>query len=699
MAVMSSLRDKTHIVLYVLLAAFLALIVFEWGMDFSGFSGKKGNVAGKVNGKDVPYERYEKIYKDLSEKFRRANPGQEITPEIEHGLQEQAWKVIVDQTLLDQQFDKFGITVRDNEVVAALDSEHPPMVIHQNFMNPKTGTIDRQRLDAARRDPKNREMWIQIEDIVRQELKANKLIRCLQSMVHVTDREVDAVVNREYMRFSASFIPVPLDFVGPDGKFPVKADEVQKYYDAHKEQLKQPPTRKADYVFFPVIPSSQDSSLVRGELEAMRAEFSATQNDSDYVKVQSDRSFGVDVQFSRADFSPAAGNVVFSEAKPGAVIGPVADNGYYRMLKVKSVAAGEPVARASHILLRFNPASREDVTNARARMAAIYKKLQEGVSFEELARQYSQDPGSAGRGGDLGWFGRKAVVPEFAEAVFSASPGSLTKPVQTKFGLHIIKVAGFDQSTVVCSEVARLIRPSTETVDSARRLASAFQQQAKQQGFEKSAAAEKLRIARTGEFARRSVIAEIGVSEKIPAFAFKASEGDISDPIETDRGFYVMRLTARNDSGYRQLDEELKRRITGELVHEKKEQALEKLLASLSAKSGATLESIAAANKEFSIVKVDDIRWADGYLSGYGIDRPLVEAIAGMKVGLLSRPVKTMGGYALVRLEKRFMAEDVDLKVAKAAILPNLVRAKQAQFFAEYFATLRRDAVIEDLRP
>ena len=52
MAVMSSLRDKTHIVLYVLLAAFLALIVFEWGMDFSGFSGKKGNVAGKVNGKD-----------------------------------------------------------------------------------------------------------------------------------------------------------------------------------------------------------------------------------------------------------------------------------------------------------------------------------------------------------------------------------------------------------------------------------------------------------------------------------------------------------------------------------------------------------------------------------------------------------------------------------------------------------------------
>lgn len=698
MAVMTSLREKTHLILYALLAAFIALIVFEWGMNFSGFSGNQGSAAGKVNGKEVPYARYEEVYREFTENFRRTNPGDDITPEVELGLQEQAWNVTVDQTLLEEQFRKFGILVDDSEIVAALDGDNPPMIILQNFVDPATGTLDRKRLDAARRDPKNKEMWLQIEDIVRRELKVSKLIRALQSMVHVSDRELESVVSREYMKFSASFIPVPLDVAGADSKFPVKAEEIQAYYDSKKEQLRQPPSRKADYVFFPLVPSSKDSSVVRTELDALRAEFAATQNDSDYVKVQSDRPTGVDRQYSRADFSPEAGAYVFSNAKAGTVVGPVADNGHYRLLKIKKAVTGEPVARASHILLRFNPASRDDVAKVRERMVDIYKQLQEGVPFETLAGKYSEDPGSATRGGDLGWFGKDAMVPEFAEAVFASRPGSLTRPVQTKFGLHIIKVSGMDQSALVCSEVVRLIRPSSETVDASRRIALVFQMEAKEKGFEKSAASGKLRIAETGEFSRRASIPSIGFNEKIAAFAFGASEGDLSDVIETEKGFYVMRLTGRNDTGFRFLDDDLKKRITAELVREKKEQALEKMLAALSAKPGATLETIAAGNKEFGIVQADDIRWVDGYISGYGIDRPLVEAISGMKPGVLSKPVRTTAGYALVRLDKRIMPGDVDIKKAKVNVMPNLVRAKQEQFFAEYFASLRKNAKIEDLR-
>jgi peptidyl-prolyl cis-trans isomerase D len=698
MAVMSSLRDKTHIILYVLLAAFLALIVFEWGMNFSGFSGKKGSAAGIVNGKEVPYARYEEIYKEFSENFRRSNPGADITPEVELGMQEQAWNVTVDQILLEEQFDRFGISVEDSEIVASLDGDNPPMIIRQNFVDPATGALDRQKLNSARSDPKNKEMWLQIEDIVRRELKVSKLIRALQTMVHVSDRELDAVVKREFTKFSASFIAAPLDLVGEDSKFPVNAADIQAYYDGHKEQLRQSPSRKADYVFFPLVPSAKDSSVVRAELESLRAEFGTTANDSDYVKVQSDRPTGVDQQFSRADFTPEAGTLVFGNAKPGAVIGPVADNGYYRLLKVKKTATGEPVARASHILLSFNPASRDDVAKVRERMVAIYKKLQEGVPFETLAKEYSADPGSAARGGDLGWFRKDAMVPEFSEAVFSSRPGSLTKPVQTKFGLHIIRVTGFDQTSLVCSEVVRMIRPSTETVESARRLAMAFHMEAGKKGFDKSAAAEKLSVEKTGEFLRRSPIPSIGFNDKIAAFAFKASEGDLSDVIESERGFYVMRLTDKNDTGFRQLDDDLKKRITAELVREKKEKALEKMLAGLSAKPGATLESIAAANKSFTIVKADEIRWVDGYIPGYGVDRPLVEALSGLKQGVLSKPVRTTAGYALVRLDNRVMGSDIDLKNAKASVRPNLVRAKQEQFFAEYFATLRKNAKIEDLR-
>jgi peptidyl-prolyl cis-trans isomerase D len=583
-----------------------------------------------------------------------------------------------------------------------MSSSTPPQVIRQNFSNPATGAIDRNKLESVRRDPRNKELWVQLEKIVRRELQVNKLIRALQTFDRVTDPELGDIVNRQLTHFAASFLPFPLSFAGSDSNFPVKDEEVTKYFDEHKELLKQLPSRKADFVFFPLIPSAKDSLAVRTELETIRAEFSTTVNDSDYVKVQSDRPTGINKAYSRADFSPAAGQAFFnpSNLKSGTIVGPIADRGEYRLIKIKQVGtSAQPVARASHILLRFNPASREDVQRVRELSVLVFKQLQAGVPFEELARKYSTDPGSAVNGGDIGWFSKERMVPEFAKAVFSAPPGSVVGPVQTQFGLHIIKVTGFDTQVALCSEIVRNIRPSTESVDSERRLAMAFQINAKEKGFDKSAASEKLPVGKTGEFGRHMAIAPIGFSEKIAAFAFKAGEGDLSDVIETEKGFYVMRLTGKNDTGYRLLDQELKARITAELVQEKKGSALEKKLAAMAKGPGVTLEKIAASHPELKVVVADSIRWSDGFIPGYGVDRSLVEAISGLAPARLSAPVKTSDGYALVLLAKKTLPAGLNTAAAKSALAPQLLRAKQEQLFAEYFASLRKSATIKDDRP
>jgi peptidyl-prolyl cis-trans isomerase D len=702
MAVMSSLRDKTHIILYTLLAAFLALIVFEWGMDFTGNGGKKESRAGKVNGTVIPFSQYDEVYKALTENFRKSNPGAEVTPETEVGIQEQAWNTVVDQSLLDQQLEKFGITIQSQEVVEAMGSATPPLVIRQNFTNPATGAIDRNKLESARRDPRNKEMWLQIEKIVRRELQVNKLIRALQTLDHVTDWELGDIVNRQFSLFSASFIPVPLSFVGTERNFPVKEEEIKKYYDEHKELLKQLPSRNADFVFFPLIPSKKDSLAVRTELETIRAEFALSVNDSDYVKVQSDRPTGINVAYSRADFSPAAGEAFFnpSNLKPGTIVGPIADRGEYRLIKIKQLgASAQPVARASHILLRFNPSSPEDIQRVRELSILLFKQLQAGVPFDVLAKKYSADPVSAVNGGDIGWFSKERMVPQFATAVFNASPGSVVGPVQTQFGLHIIKVTGFDTRAVVCSEIVRNIRPSTETVDSERRRAMAFQINAKEKGLDKSAASEKLLVGKTGEFGKHMAVASIGYSDKIVAFAFKAGEGDLSDVLETEKGFYVMRLTGKNDTGYRLLDQELKTKITSELVREKRGAALEKKLAAMAKGPGVTLEKIAASNVGLKVVTADSIRWSNGAIPGYGVDRPLVEAMSALAPGKLSAPVKTSDGYALVIVRSKTLPAGLNMPAEKAVVAPQLLRAKQEQLFAEYFASLRKSATIKDDRP
>lgn len=85
--------------------------------------------------------------------------------------------------------------------------------------------------------------------------------------------------------------------------------------------------------------------------------------------------------------------------------------------------------KASHILV-----------NAETEAEDVLKRIQNGEGFSKLAEELSMDKGTAKNGGDLGFFGRGRMVPEFEKAVFSLKPGETSRPVKTKFGYHIIKV-------------------------------------------------------------------------------------------------------------------------------------------------------------------------------------------------------------------------------------------------------------------
>ncbi len=86
--------------------------------------------------------------------------------------------------------------------------------------------------------------------------------------------------------------------------------------------------------------------------------------------------------------------------------------------------------RASHILVKDQQTAER-----------IYERVKRGESFESLARQYSTCP-SKSKGGDLGWFGEGKMVPLFENAVRKMSVGSVSRPVRTQFGYHIIRKTG-----------------------------------------------------------------------------------------------------------------------------------------------------------------------------------------------------------------------------------------------------------------
>jgi peptidyl-prolyl cis-trans isomerase C len=120
---------------------------------------------------------------------------------------------------------------------------------------------------------------------------------------------------------------------------------------------------------------------------------------------------------------------------------------------------GERV-RASHILIR-TPENADVKTKqeARDKAAGVLKEVKAGKDFAELAKHYSQDPGSAANGGDLGYFAQGQMVGPFEQAAFALKPGAVSDVVETPFGFHIIKVADHQAArTVPLDEV----RPQIE---------------------------------------------------------------------------------------------------------------------------------------------------------------------------------------------------------------------------------------------
>lgn len=103
-------------------------------------------------------------------------------------------------------------------------------------------------------------------------------------------------------------------------------------------------------------------------------------------------------------------------------------------------------AHARHILIRMDKdASEEKVNNARQKAQSILTRIKQGEDFVELAKNFSEDP-TGRKGGDLGFFSKGDMVPEFDEQVFLLKPGEVSELVRTKFGFHIIKVEEFKDS-------------------------------------------------------------------------------------------------------------------------------------------------------------------------------------------------------------------------------------------------------------
>jgi len=106
---------------------------------------------------------------------------------------------------------------------------------------------------------------------------------------------------------------------------------------------------------------------------------------------------------------------------------------------VKQMSAEQEV-HARHILIRATPDDEKANKAAKDKIEAVIDRLKKGEDFAKIAKEVTEDPSGKANGGDLGYFGKEQMVPEFAEVAFKLDNGEISEPVQTQFGWHVIKV-------------------------------------------------------------------------------------------------------------------------------------------------------------------------------------------------------------------------------------------------------------------
>lgn len=698
MAVMSKMQHITPYVLWLLVLCFVGLIVFEWGMDYLGMSsGARSSVAGKVNGKSISREEYNQFYKRLMDDYHQRNNNADVSPAIEEMIKDQAFDQLVNRILVTETIEKSGLSVTDQEIYDWIVSDNPPTVIRQNFADPKTGLINRPALDQALNEPKNREVWSQVDRMVRDEKLSMKLQNLLSNFVTVSISEAKEKYYEDNTHLKADFLFFNPDQV-TDSLIQVSDNDIKSYYNDHKKDYKQKELRGFSYVEFSKVPTKEDTVNTIADIAAITDEFKTAADDSLFVVTKRSERPYTSAWFSRGELSDPK-EVAFDMAK-GAVL-QVKDKDGFSIIKVQDVREGtETFYRARHILIKPTGNTNADTAAAKALIEGYKKEIVAKKDLEsafiDVAQKYSQD-GSAYKGGDLGWFKDGAMVKPFETAVKSGKVNTVIGPVKTQYGWHLIYLTGKDKKQVKVTEVFKTIQPGSNTLKIAQRTADDFAYMANKDGFEKEAQNRNLKTQTANPIDKRGMAAGLPQSSSLNEWLFHASEGQVSQVLDLNDRFIVAKLTSVSPEGFKPLDDALKSTLKVKVIREKKMDYLLNEAKKLSKEIGSNLVAASAKNSNW-VVKTTDNFAISGNPVGVGRDLIFVGETAKLEKGATSEPFKGTRGVYIVQLKEKIEADMNGFDAKKDELMRTIGANKKSEVLNGLIEALKAKADVEDLR-
>jgi peptidyl-prolyl cis-trans isomerase D len=352
--------------------------------------------------------------------------------------------------------------------------------------------------------------------------------------------------------------------------------------------------------------------------------------------------------------------------------------------------------RASHILLKTQG---KDEATVQARAEDLVRQARAGADFAELARRNSEDEGSAPQGGDLDYFGRGRMVPEFERAAFEAAPDTIVGPVKTQFGFHVIKVV--DKKPAVVQPFDGVRQQITDRLAYDRAQAQvesqsvALEQELRRPAdLDSVAKAGGLTVQETGFFTRDEPVMSLGPAPEVNARAFELDEGVMSGAVRIPRGEVFFTVTGRQDAYVPKL-EEVRDRVREDLVREKARtlarQKADEILPALKRAS-----DLAAAAKAAGFeVRSTELVPRGTAIPGVGASSAIDRTAFSLPVGSVSDPVVTDTGVVIIRVVERKDVTPAELAAGREQFRNELLNDRRSRFFSAFMTKAKQRMRIE----
>ena len=670
MAVLEKIRSKTVFLIAIIGLALFAFII----SDFIGkgrFSNHQPNEIGTVNGEDVPIDAFRQ---EVENATRQAN-GQVSSIEAAKYV----WEQNVQKILLNQQIEKLGLSIEKDQILAVLAktplAQNPQFVNEYGVFDPNKFTSYLATLKSS--NPQAYAQWKAQEDAIIEVAKQQMYFSLIRAGLGATKIEAEMYYHQEKDMAYIDYVALPYSSID-DKTINVSDSEIQDYIKKHEKQFKQEAYRNIQYIVVNEKPSAEDINAEKQNLlKLLEPEivfnkktnsndtlpgFAKTKNVKDFVARYSNEPY--DSTFvNKSNIRSSYADTLYA-LPVGKVFGPYEEDGN---LKLSRMIAREPsgAAKASHILIAYqgSQAATPNTTRTREEAKAKAEELlaqakTAGTDFAQLARENSEEPGAAYSGGDLGFFGKGAMVKPFEEFVFSNAVGNIGL-VETDFGFHVVKVTDKAEAVNIAT-ISKAVEPSEKTSNEIYSKVTNFEMKATQNPKEFASIAKKegLSVLRADNLHKNDdQIIGLGSNRAIVQWLFSEDTkvGDVKK-YNINNNNIVVQLVKQGEEGLSSV-QDASPIVKPILIKEKKAAILKDKA------KGKSLESIASDNKV-------ELKYANGLtmnnptIIGEGREPRVVGAAFGLKRGAVSKPIEGENAVYVIKLNSTRIAPAIsDYKI------------------------------------